>query len=202
MAGMILAAPFINLIVYVLLAFTVGIEYAGITFGIWLVLLFFQHLASKSTKTLKSRESAYNDVRQKLIADMVMGARTIKAYGWEKHYMDKVISARRSQVHYVFRNGGLFVIVAVLSTQFSRGIELKEGETMSLMAMIFYLFIAVNSMTYHGMTTVQTFLSVVERAAAIFEMDEYHSTRKENVKPEDVELVYEDVDISWGFKVK
>ena len=167
MAGMILAAPFINFIVYVLLGFTVGIEYAGITFAIWIVLLFFQHLASKKTKTLKSRESAYNDVRQKLIADMVIGARTIKAYGWEKHYMDKVISARKSQVYYVFsqamlsslgisvfQNGGLFVNVAVLSTQFGRGIELKEGETMSLMAMIFYLFIAVNSMTYHGMTTV------------------------------------------------
>jgi len=33
-------------------------------------------------------------------------------------------------------------------------------------------------------------------------MDEYHSIRKDNVKPEDVELVYEDVDITWGFKVK
>jgi hypothetical protein len=73
---------------------------------------------------------------------------------------------------------------------------------MSLMAMIFYLFIAVNSMTYHGMTTVLTFLSVVERAATVFEMDEHISTRKDNVKSEDVELVYEDVDITWGFKVK
>jgi hypothetical protein len=41
--AMILAAPFINFIVYVLLAFTVGVEYAGITFAIWVVLLFLQH---------------------------------------------------------------------------------------------------------------------------------------------------------------
>lgn len=40
---MILAAPFINFIVYVLLAFTVGLEYAGITFAIWVVLLLLQH---------------------------------------------------------------------------------------------------------------------------------------------------------------
>jgi len=44
---------------------------------------------------LKSKESQYNDERQKLVTDMVVGARTIKAYAWENHYFDKIKAARK-----------------------------------------------------------------------------------------------------------
>jgi hypothetical protein len=41
-------------------------------------------------KNLKSKEGALNDERLKLIGDMVVGCRTIKCYGWEKHYIKKI----------------------------------------------------------------------------------------------------------------
>jgi len=49
--------------------------------------MILQDLASKKTKDLKGKESKFNDDRQKLVNDMVVGARTIKSYGWENHYI-------------------------------------------------------------------------------------------------------------------
>jgi hypothetical protein len=46
-------------------------------------------------------ESKFNDERQKLVNDMVVGARTLKSYGWENHYISKVKEVRKSQLRYV-----------------------------------------------------------------------------------------------------
>ena len=54
----------------------------------------------------------------------------------------------------VFQNGGLLATIAILIPQWYAGVELKEGISMSLMAMIFFIFAAVNSMTYYAMTTI------------------------------------------------
>ena len=45
-SSIILAAPFVNLTAYIVLAFTSGIEYALITFAWWMLLLVMQHFAS------------------------------------------------------------------------------------------------------------------------------------------------------------
>lgn len=45
---------------------------------------------------MRGMESSYNDERQRLVTDMIVGARTIKAYGWENHYMDKIRNARKN----------------------------------------------------------------------------------------------------------
>jgi len=37
-----------------------------------------------------------NDDRLKLITDMLSGIRTIKSYGWENHYMEKIGQSRKS----------------------------------------------------------------------------------------------------------
>jgi hypothetical protein len=56
---------------------------------------------------MRGMESSYNDERQKLVTDMIVGSRTIKAYGWENHYMDKIRTARKNQAKYVFYQGVL-----------------------------------------------------------------------------------------------
>ena len=56
-------------------------------------------------KTLKIKEAGYNDERIKLVNDMVVGARTIKCYAWEKFYIDKISAARNMQEKYVFWQG-------------------------------------------------------------------------------------------------
>jgi membrane protein implicated in regulation of membrane protease activity len=96
MVPIVFAAPFVNLTAYVVLGLTSGWQYALTTFLVWAVILIMQHYASKATKELKGKESRFNDERQKLVADMVVGARTIKAYGWEGHYLSKITSCRNS----------------------------------------------------------------------------------------------------------
>lgn len=51
--------------------------------------------------------------------------------------------------------------------------------SMSLMAMIFYIFISVNALTYMGLTVVQSFLSAVERMSTVFCMEEFEFKRED-----------------------
>ena len=53
----------------------------------------------------------------------------------------------------IFQNGGLVAIVAILIPKWYRGEELVESESMSIMAMVFFIFASVNFLTYVAMTT-------------------------------------------------
>ena len=64
------------------------------------------------------------------------------------------------------------------------------GESMSLLAMVFYIFLSVNSMTYMAMTSLQTFLAVIYRISTVFEMAEYEFIRDEKVAKENVEVTF------------
>ena len=48
------------------------------------------------------KDSACNDERLKLVNDMVVGVRTLKSYGWENHYLDKINAVRKKQQVYLF----------------------------------------------------------------------------------------------------
>lgn len=60
---------------------------------------------------------------------------------------------------------------------------------MSLMAMIYFIFASVNSMTYYALTSIQTFFAILERLSSILEMDEYVTSRKIDVPKEKVHIV-------------
>ena len=81
------------------------------------------------------------------------------------------------------------------------GEELKSGESMATLAMLFYIFLSVNSLTYMGMTTLQTFLAVIYRISTVLEMSEYDFSRDFDVRKEDVEVSFDNADVSWGFKM-
>jgi ABC-type multidrug transport system fused ATPase/permease subunit len=89
-APYILAAPFINIAAYIFLGFSAGWWYSLATFGLWILVFIGQHFTSKIVKTLKQKEGLINDNRMKLVNDMIVGIRTIKCYGWELHYLDKI----------------------------------------------------------------------------------------------------------------
>lgn len=76
------------------------------------------------------------------------------------------------------------------------------GESMSLLAMVFYIFLAVNSMTYMAMTSAQTFFAVIYRISTVFELGEYDFIRNENVSKDQVEVTFENASLTWGFKIK
>jgi ABC-type multidrug transport system fused ATPase/permease subunit len=146
---------------------------------------------------------------------MVVGARTIKSYGWENHFLTKIISARKGQTmkifwfgimnqlgFAVFSNFGLLALMIIFLKTWYQEIELDESVSISLMAMIFFLFYSVNIMTYMGLTTLQTFLGILERISSVIQLESYEFKREFDVKPEDVIVKFDNVDVSWGFKVK
>ena len=143
---------------------------------------------------------------------MVVGARTIKSYGWENHYIQKIRNARLNQRALlfwqgmigflglsVFQNGGLIVIIAILVPKWARGEKLDEGVSMSLMAMVFYIFMSANAMTYYGMTSLQQFSAIVLRMSEVFELDEYSFKRNVDAGKDKALVKFENADISWGF---
>lgn len=78
-------------------------------------------------KKYKLQESSINDERLKLISDMVVGCRTIKCFGWENHYIEKLNCVREKQRRVIikvnvlnslgnsfFQNTGLVAILAIL----------------------------------------------------------------------------------------
>jgi heme/copper-type cytochrome/quinol oxidase subunit 2 len=146
---------------------------------------------------------------------MYVGGRTIKSYGWENHYIAKIKQARANQLVHMkkvifirligtsfFQNGGLLVAIAVLIPQWLRGEKLKEGVSMAMMAMVYYIFISVNMMTYVAMNAVATFLATIERMSTVYSLDEYEDQRSVDVEHKDVKVQMENCDFSWGFKIK
>ena len=93
-----IASPLVNLVAYFFLAKTVGWQYTLVTFGVWCLLMLMQYGASKVSRSLKQAESGLNDERLKVVNDLVVGARTIKCYGWEKHYVEKIKDLRQQQM--------------------------------------------------------------------------------------------------------
>lgn len=68
---------------------------------------------------------------------MIVGSRTIKAYGWENHYIDKIKSVRALQIFYIksnafirffttpiFQNAGLLATMIIYIPQWQAGKKL------------------------------------------------------------------------------
>ena len=72
-----------------------GIVYTLTTFGVWVILMILQYWSSECSKNLKAAESGMNDDRLKLVNDLVIGCRTIKCYGWENHYIQRINDIRK-----------------------------------------------------------------------------------------------------------
>jgi hypothetical protein len=63
-------------------------------FGVWLFTITCQSLTGTLNNKAKAKESGYTDQRLQYVTDMVVGVRTIKCYGWENHYIEKLKKTR------------------------------------------------------------------------------------------------------------
>ena len=68
--------------------------------------------------------------------------------------------------------------------------------------MTFYIFLSVNSFVYYAMTTLRQFFAVIFRYSSVFEMSEYYFKRDISVPREKVQVKFDHVDFTWGFKIK
>lgn len=162
-----LCSPMINLACYGLIWHIVGWSYAVTIFGLWIFTIVLQVWTARMQKGLKQAEAMRSDERMKLVNDMVTGIRTIKSYAWENHYSEKVREQRAKQVKKVFwlnfvgslgfsvfQNMGLIGALCIFLPMWFRGEQLKVGDSFTILAMLYYLFFNINSMTYYCMTTI------------------------------------------------
>jgi ABC-type multidrug transport system fused ATPase/permease subunit len=157
--SIVFAAPFVNLVGFGLVWWlTEDWTSVVVCAGLWLVTLILQHLTSSFMKKLKIKESESNEHRLKLVNDAIQGAKTMKSQGWESYFIEGMKSRREVQSKYVklqgilgslgislFQNIGLIVMIVVVGIRWLRNESLDEKRLIPLLALVFYLFIAVNS---------------------------------------------------------
>ena len=60
-------------------------------------------MSTELLKHYKGIESGINDERLKLVNDLVVGSRTIKCFGWENFYIDRINEIRKKQMRTVIK---------------------------------------------------------------------------------------------------
>ena len=104
---LILACPIVNTFAYILIGLTSHWINSLIVFSVWILMIVLQNISGRIAKRVKAQDSGLADQRLGLVNDMVVGVRTLKSYGWENHYLDKIVSVRKRQQFYLFIINGL-----------------------------------------------------------------------------------------------
>jgi hypothetical protein len=79
---------------------------------------------------------------------------------------------------------GLIVVVIITVTEWSRGKKLEMDTTVANLAVVFLLFNSCNFFLYYGYIMLMQFLTVIERASTVFEMEENTFHRDSKVSPD------------------
>ena len=95
---------------------------------------------------------------------------------------------------------GLVAILAILLSEWQQGNVLSLDVSISILAMVYFVFFSVNIITYFALTNVQNFLAILERLSYVIEMEEHQSLRRS--EGDDVFIKIEKAAFSWGFRVK
>jgi len=70
--------------------------------------------------------------------------------------------------------------------QWVMGKELDESILMPTFAMIYFIFLSINALTYMSMMTIQQFFSIIFRMSEVFELEEYQFNREVDVDRNEV----------------
>ena len=69
-----------------------------------------------------------------------------------------------------------------------------------MLSLVFYLFFGINVFAFTGVSSIQQYLSIVERLSHVFCLDQQQIRRKEDVTYEQVGINLTKASFSWGFK--
>ena len=127
----------------------------------------------------KAKEASFNDERLKLVNDMINGIRTIKCYGWEYHYLEKLKQARKNQFRQIFLytsgmnigytiilNLGLVALLIIFVAMYHDREDFTKPRVFSLMAILFYIF-NNNGIMGVAVGVIQTFFTILKRISEI-----------------------------------
>lgn len=71
-----------------------------------------------------------------------------------------------------------------------------------MLSMVYFVFFAVNVLTYFALVNVSNFLAILQRLSTVFEMEEHRSLRKADIADlNDAKVVMEKCAYSWGFRI-
>ena len=148
-----MAGPVISIFCYVLIGLNSDWRYSLFVCGSWILVYMTQFFMALSMRKYSQVEASYNDERIRNINDTADGIRTIKCYAWENFFVDKINFLRTRQKRQickmnmirvfalaVLQNAGHITAFLIFLYQWSIGLELKGGNTLSLLAMILHLF--------------------------------------------------------------
>ena len=211
----LLAVPWVLLLSLFYVAWGSGsVLFAVYTLAIWILTIVSQLWANRLSIRFKNKDAMLSDQRMKLINDLVTGIRTIKCYAWENHYFRKIKELRGRQHtnilkfnlisslgFSVFQNMGFTVVLLIFLPMWAQGQEIKAELAFSILAMIFFLFYSITSMTLFTLQNMSLLVVMFKRLGDVFRMEEYKKLRDESVTTEDVLLRIENGAFSWGFRV-
>jgi len=154
---MLVTSPLINVYAFYLLYSTAGWEHMVIVLVIWLLVLLMQSYSAGLTKKFKTQEGAFSDERLKQMNDVIEGCRTIKCFGWENHYIQRIEAIRKQQMARVFAylnsanlgsafysNVGVLAMMIILTVQWKNEQTFSQDSTMGILAVVFLIFFAYN----------------------------------------------------------
>ena len=140
----------------------------------------------KRAKILRFKYSACNDERLKLVNDMVVGIRTLKSYGWEEQYLKKITGVRQVQKKWnfiivalqtlgynLFQNLALIAVFLIFLYEWSQGNEIDVSKGVSTLAIIFYLFVAVNQLSFIAIFQIANFFAILQRIGSVMKLEEF-----------------------------
>lgn len=85
---------------------------------------------------------------------------------------------------------------------YNSGQQISSAVSLSLLSMVFYMFISINQLFYYGMTALVSFLAVIRRISCIFDLEEYQSDRTVPLAEGDNAIIeLNNCCFSWGFRV-
>lgn len=133
----------------------------------YLSLFLIQWGINKLISKIIVTESGVNDKRIGLVYQLLLGLRTIKCFGLETFFLDKVLKMRETQVKFMriqtalssigwalLNNSGYFISLAILLIAWHANSYLNVSFSFSTLTILAYLSTAILSLSLGGMTGV------------------------------------------------
>jgi ATP-binding cassette subfamily C (CFTR/MRP) protein 4 len=212
--SLVFTAPLLNAVALFLVWFiTEDEKIVIITFLSWVAVLIIQIIVTKATEKVKDLQRKQDESRLQNVTDVVMGAKTVKCNGWQNYFISKIIEKRAKVVKYVNMQGileavitslgmnmGLVVMLVVVGLKWLNNEPLEEEKLIPLMALVFYLFISVNTKAHNAIGTFQQLYVILERIGNVMGMEEKQRKKDPKSLNQTPTIQLQNASFSWGFK--
>jgi len=114
----------------------------------------------------------------------------------------------------LFQNLAILSAFLIFYFQWSNGERIDMATSVSTLAMIFYLFVTVNQLTYLAVFQIGNYFAILQRIASVLRLEEYKKTMEDDsqnageepdgpgARPESAGYIkLENASFNWGFRI-